>query len=476
MGGLIIPAHAQRILRFTFLLIVLITPGTPGLAQDGDSAPPSAKEVWLADIDALDQFLRQYHPDPFFRTGEGTWREGLGAARDLVAMGGSDAAITTALMAAVARLKDGHTRLEPVDIDAFANWIPLRFYEFDDGVHVTVAAEQYADLIGYHLISVDGTPVRDVMAMVATATSGDNTFQVSEGAAALLSNAGLLAGLGVMTKPNGSITLGFEEHDGTQVTRTIATAKSWYSVNYRNWGELFGPPFEPFDVYKTPFQNGKSPLAYREPPNESDAPFMASRMPFWARSNLDETILTFQFNYFAEIGELSWDEFRGQMWGILDRTQPERFIIDLRYNFGGDGGMVRAFMNELMARPEYANGDRLVVLTGRQTFSAAVMLVAELKNHTDAVFVGEPAGAPLNHYGDPTSVTLPSGRLELVVSTLYWQLGYPSERSNLMPVNACAPIRASDYFSGVDVAWDIATQVEIAEIRPLALTCILGSD
>jgi hypothetical protein len=67
---------------------------------------------------------------------------------------------------------------------------------------------------------------------------------------------------------------------------------------------------------------------------------------------------------------------------------------------------------------------------------------------------------------------LQSGRLELVVSTLYWQLGHPSERTNLIPVNACAPIRASDYFSAVDVAWEMATEVKIAEIRPLALTCI----
>ncbi len=464
-------SNGHKIFFFAFLLVVVMPFGSPIVAQGADSAPPSATEVWLADIDALDQFLRQYHPDPFYRTGEGTWRDGLSTARDLVTSGGSDAAITTELMFAVARLSDGHTRLEPVGIDAFDNWVPLRFYQFDDGVFVTVAAEQHAYLIGQQLVSVGETPVEDALAMVAVATAGDNEFQVREGRAALLSNTGLLTALGVIAEPTGSVTLGFEGSDGTQVTRAITTINSWYSVNYRNWGELFGPPFYPFDVYKTPFQGGKAPLAYRDLPNATDAPFYASRKPFWARLDRDETILTFQFNFFAEIGDIGWDDFRGEMWNMLDRAQPERFIIDLRYNFGGNGGMVRAFINELLARPEYANGDRLVVLTGRQTYSAAIMLVAALKDHTDALFVGEPAGAPLNHYGDPTSVTLPSGRLELVVSTLYWQLGHPSDRTTIIPVNVCVPTRASDYFSGVDVAWDTAARVEIAEIRTLARTC-----
>jgi len=466
------PDHVCKYFLFASLLLIFGSSAAPGLAQDADNVPPNSNEIWLADINALDQALRLHHPDPFFRSGEGSWREGLSAARELVALGATDAALTTELMSAVARLGDGHTRLEPVGINAFFHWVPLRFYEFGDGVFVTVAAEQHADLIGQKLIRVGETPANDALAMVAVAAAGDNAFQVIEGAAALLSNTGLLSALGVIAEPSGAVTMGFEDWEGAQMTRTINTVSTWYSVNYRNWGELFGPPFDPMEVYKTPFHSGKTPLAYRELPDATDAPFYASRKPFWARMDRDQTILTFQFNFFADIGDMGWYEFRGQMWNMLDSMQPERFIIDLRYNFGGDGGMVRAFINELLARPRYANGDRLVVLTGRQTFSAAVMLVAALKDHTDAVFVGEPAGAPFNQYGDPTTITLPSGRLDLVVSTLYWQLGHPSDRTTIIPVNVCVPIRASDYFSGVDVTWNTAAKAEIAEIRLLSSHCL----
>jgi hypothetical protein len=100
------------------------------------------------------------------------------------------------------------------------------------------------------------------------------------------------------------------------------------------------------------------------------------------------------------------------------------------------------------------------------------MLVAALKDHTDAIFIGEPAAAPLNQYGDPTSISLPSGRLKLVVSTLYWQLGHPSNRESIIPINLCVPTKASDYFKGKDKVWDIAASIEIPRIRSAAHICM----
>ncbi len=467
----ILRGRCLPVLRFAIPFVLAPSLASPCQAQAVDEAVPSAAEAWMADIQSLNRLLREHHPDPFFQTGEGRWRDGLQEARDLVLAGGSDVEITTTLMSAVAGLRDGHTRLEPVGIDGFAVWLPLRFYEFDDGVYVTVAAEQHAELIGRRLVRVEQLPVEEVLAKVTLATAGDNALQVKEGAAALLSNVGLLSALGVTDPSTDAVSLAFEHGDGTTETRRLPRIHSEYSANYRNWGELFGPPFEPFDNYRTPFDGGKPPLAYRDPPAAEDAPFYASRKPFWARLDQAQTVLTFQFNFFADIGDIGWDDFRARMWDMVDRAQPERFVIDLRYNFGGDGRMVTAFVNELLARPRYANDNRLVVLTGRQTFSAAVMLVAELIDHTDAVFVGEPPGAPLNSYGDPISLRLPSGRLELVVSTLYWQLGHPADRAKILPIHLCVQPRASDYFAGRDVAWDLAAREDLVEIRAQEKLC-----
>ena len=55
----------------SFILVASISFNSSISAQDTDSSSLSPADVWLMDIDALDQRLRQYHPDPFFRTGEG---------------------------------------------------------------------------------------------------------------------------------------------------------------------------------------------------------------------------------------------------------------------------------------------------------------------------------------------------------------------------------------------------------------------
>ena len=305
VGALVVNKTSFGYFVGSFVLVALLPFYSATVAQGTDSPEPGAADMWLADIESLDQKLRQHHPDPFFRTGEGAWLENLAVARDLVEKGASDKVITTHLISAVANLYDGHTRLEPVEMGAFANWLPLRFYEFDEGLYVTVAAEQYADLVGKRLISISGTAIEKVLPKLAVATAGDNVFQVREGAAALLSNAGLLAALDLIEDTTEPVTLVFEDDGGNQLTQEIPTINSWYSVNYRNWGELFGPPFDPFDIYKTPFHGGKVPMAYRDPPNATDAPFYASRKPFWSRLDKDETVLTFQFNFFADVGPVT---------------------------------------------------------------------------------------------------------------------------------------------------------------------------
>jgi len=62
------------------------------------------------------------------------------------------------------------------------------------------------------------------------------------------------------------------------------------------------------------------------------------------------------------------------------------------------------------------------VITGRLTFSAAVMLAADVEANTHALFVGEPIGARVNHYGDASMFTLLKSRLCVNCSTLFWQM------------------------------------------------------
>ena len=69
-------------------------------------------------------------------------------------------------------------------------------------------------------------------------------------------------------------------------------------------------------------------------------------------------------------------------------------VLDLRYNNGGDNTLNRAIVRRIIQSPSIDRHGRLYVLIGRKTFSAAVNLVSDLEQMTNAIFVGEPTAAP----------------------------------------------------------------------------------
>ena len=80
-------------------------------------------------------------------------------------------------------------------------------------------------------------------------------------------------------------------------------------------------------------------------------------------------------------------------------------IVDVRLNPGGDNTAYRPLLDVLRSRFVNRPG-RLVLLTGRVTFSAAGNFAAEVDARTRARIVGEAAGGSPHNYGDTVEVEL----------------------------------------------------------------------
>lgn len=104
--------------------------------------------------------------------------------------------------------------------------------------------------------------------------------------------------------------------------------------------------------------------------------------------------------------------------------------------------------------PPYAEAHpgRLFVLTDRVTFSAASNLATELEQTTDATFVGEPMGGGLNFWDDVRFIDLRNLAVPMRVgiSTRYWQKSFPDDPRLTIDPDLPVPVRAADYFAGVD--------------------------
>ena len=157
-------------------------------------------------------------------------------------------------------------------------------------------------------------------------------------------------------------------------------------------------------------------------------------------------------------------DFVRDLFATADATAPQRFVVDLRYNIGGDGSLVNTFVHELIKREELNRKGRLFAVVGRATYSAGVMLVRALDEHTEATFVGEPAGGYYAHYGDATSFSLPNSGLHVWASTIYHQLSSYVGDQRAMEIELPATFSSADYFEGRDPALEA---IHASETAPL---------
>jgi hypothetical protein len=156
----------------------------------------------------------------------------------------------------------------------------------------------------------------------------------------------------------------------------------------------------------------------------------------------------------------------------LDAKHPRRLIIDLRDNDGGDYTVGRTFIEGIRSRPWLSQRGVLYVMIGRRTFSAAMTNAVDFKHKTEAILVGEPAGAAPNNWQEVRRFQLPNSGLRVGVSTRYYE--FLPGKSEVLPDLLASP-ELSDWGSPQDEgvrlildqrSWD-AKSLEIFQTRPL---------
>src|SRR4029077_5946449 len=147
--------------------------------------------------------IRTFHPNPFTKTGDLTFRRRVEALKESLPAMTKEQRVAE-LMRIVASIGDGHTQIIPHSA-AFALWYPIRMYEFADGVFVTTAHQSAADLAGAQLLEIGGRPVGDVLRGARDLAGCDNAFDCEERLSAA-HNAALMGALG-FAEANGNLKL-----------------------------------------------------------------------------------------------------------------------------------------------------------------------------------------------------------------------------------------------------------------------------
>lgn len=420
------------------------------------SARAADASVWRTNLRHVGDVIETVHPNPFTNISRDDFRA---RARDLerALPRLSEEERMARAMQLVALLGDGHTQFSP-RADAFRVWYPIRIYDFTDGYFITAAFGDASDLAGAELIEIAGRPIVEAAQSARTLFGADNALDSKERLYALHS-APLMRALGY-ADANGALPITMRLPNGATLSRTLQPQRAGdmalASAPPFEWasraGEVYGPALGALDQWRTAFRDLPS-LAFRTEDRARPLHLMYRRARI-AHAVPDQSAYYMQFNFVGDLGDDTMAAFAERALDEVDALRPRSLIVDLRYNLGGDGSKVPGFIHAFIRRGETPPWSNLYVLTGRRTFSAAIMTMAAFVDHTRSTFIGEPAGGALDHYGDATGIQLTDIGAALSVSTLFHQLQDQGQRYDIMPVDVAAPFSFADWRAGRDPAID----------------------
>ena len=406
-----------------------VTTLTGGPASTSTTVLDGAVRRWAEDMQALGDGVRRIHPNPFWRQSEAEFDASLTAApHHLAQLDDIDA--RAEVMRLTAQI-DGHTGVYLGE--AGFHLYAIHLYEFGGDFAVIAAAD--AALVGATVLRIDGVPVADAAAAVAPYSPFDNESTRRLVVPTLLTTPEVLRAAGViddMAAPHYVVRL----TDGSE--REI-------DPDQLSWEEFVAIDPKPIGMTKI-----------------ASIPALARvDEPFWT-TVLDAgpdggEALYLQYNEVVRTsGPRSIDQLADEIDAALSGGNITRLVVDLRYNPGGNVREYAPLLSVLTTNPTLAAPRSLVVLIGRQTFSAAVLLATELDNLTNAVFVGEPTGGSPNLYADPSPLTLPNSGIVVNVSSEFFEAGGLSDPRDAIAPDIAVTVGLDEFLAGRDPVLDAA--------------------
>jgi hypothetical protein len=295
----------------------------------------------------------------------------------------------------------GHSTTQPPnDPSMLFNHYPIRLYSYSDGLYVKSIGAENAGFAGARVIRVGRMPAVDAMQAVSRIVQRDNDLQLKNLVPQRLVIPEVLWALKI-TPSTDQAEFVLETADGRQHKLVLSPVAEKQAVK---WVSADDPVTQ-------------KPLYLRDQDSN-----------FWFVPLEDKKTVYCQYNEVYDMADESIANFAVRLGDYIASHGIQRLIIDLRFNSGGDNTLNRSLLHALIRSPALREPGSLFVITGRGTFSAAMMFAIDLEKHTNAIFVGEPTGASPNHYGDSRKVRLPNSGITIRVSTLYWQYAGPNDK------------------------------------------------
>lgn len=388
------------------------------LAGVVDTGSLTRDEGWRFDLRLLARELERLHYDPHRVTSKADF-DAYVARLDAGIPAMTDAEIKVGFMRLTRMMGDGHTHMMP-SFFGMDGIVGAEFYQFKEGLFVTGAAGD--GLAGARVVRIGEHGADEVMKALDAVVSQDNSMGLLWIGPNLIRRPAILNGLGLIPSPD-ALPLTLRDAKGAERSVTLRVSDDWRS---RPW------------------------VRARK---ETDALF--DRNPessYWFEALPDGRTVYFQFNAVMDQPGETLEAFTGRLFRFIDENPVERLVIDMRRNPGGNNFLSRPLIERLVKSEKINRRGHLFVLTGRNTFSAAMCTAAWIERYTEAIFAGEPTGSRPNFVGETNILTLPYSGMRASISDLYWENSIAMDYRTWIAPEIYVPPTFEAYRSGRDPA------------------------
>lgn len=190
--------------------------------------------------------------------------------------------------------------------------------------------------------------------------------------------------------------------------------------------------------------------------DESQLPLYLQKRnsPYWFEMLKDNTVLYVQYNSCSELPNYPMAKFLEDLRSVIDEQLPQKLILDVRQNHGGNSSIILPFFEMVNAYPQLNTEDTFFTISGTNTFSSGVWALKDSKLQTKGFVIGSPSGGkPNNRYGDFTTFYLE--HLDVVVSCSTKFFTFPQlNDAPSFDVDILIPDDAANFFAGKDPVLD----------------------
>ena len=349
-------------------------------------------------------------------------------------------------------------------VPAFRNFnrSGIDVYPFEDGLSVVRAHTSLGELLGHRLIAIEGRTPSEVLERLAAYSGGPDQSR-DLFSLYLLRSPELLNAAGLAANAD-RLTVTLEDQAGNQIERNLAALPNVAETEFS---------------YRHPYHTLKAEVLPEETGEWANVLQSAGIEPPQTLADDGDLVLTQPINGGVYIRnnylvEYPGHEVKSQLVEALDDA-PEGghklVVLDLRWNPGGDLSNAIPFAKRL--GETLASDGKVYVIVGPQTFSAAIVTAALVKQYAGdrAMIVGEPMGDRPQFWaerGQP--FTLPNSGYFIAYSTGYhdWEKGcsdddtphcFPPNRREAADIGELKVEKViqpafADYAAGKDVVLD----------------------